>query len=359
MEVSKAVVLCAGAGTRLRPLTYSCPKPLLPVCNEPLLGHVVRALREADLRRIALVVSPDSSALRHYAGDGWRWGVELHYVAQPEALGLAHALAHARDFAGDDPFIMYLSDNLFEHGLTDFVATFRTAAPDAQIMLKPVDDARQFGVAVLAEGRVVDLIEKPASPPSNLAITGLYAFQPSIFESVAQIGPSGRGEYEITDAIKHCLDHGGTVLPYVTDGFWEDTGSPEALLRANRKLLGRAGLAVEGSVQSCTIQDRVGIGEGTMVTGCELVGPSIIGERCRVADSVIGPHVAIGDDCTVVGSRLQNCIVLPGCRLEGIRGGLADSVLAEQVQVESRPNASYGLRLLVGARSYVRVEQEP
>ena len=356
-DVTKAVVLCAGEGTRLRPLTFSKPKHLLPVAGRPLLGHVLAGLADAGLREVALVVGHHPEAVQRYVGDGEQWGVEATYVTQEKPLGLGDAIMRAREFVGNDHFVVYLGDNLLEKGITGFVDDFRVDGMQAALLLKEVEDARSFGVAVLdAQQRVLRLVEKPADPPSNLAILGVYAFAPIIFDAINSIEPSARGELEITDAIQYLVEHDGLVSARVIDGFWEDAGEPLALLRANQRFLDLdVGLTLGSLSPDCRVEGQVGIGKGTRLSKCKLIGPVRIGRNCVIERSVIGPYVSLGDGCEIMDSRLADSVIQDNCRISRLPGGLESSVLGENVQIVGGEPVSGPLRMILGDMAQIRM----
>ncbi|MEI6504170.1 MAG: glucose-1-phosphate thymidylyltransferase, partial [Armatimonadota bacterium] len=323
-EVVKAVVLCAGEGTRLRPLTFSKPKHLLPVAGRPLLGHVLAALADAGLREVALVVGHRPEAVQRYVGDGGQWGIQATYVTQEKPLGLGDAIMRAREFVGKDRFVVYLGDNLLENGITEFVDEFRGGDMQAALLLKEVADPRTLGVAVLDDQqRVLRLVEKPADPPSNLAILGVYAFDPIIFDAIDSIEPSARGELELTDAIQYLVEHGSAVSARVIEGFWEDAGEPLALLRANRRYLDLCVGQIQGSLSAdCQVEGQVVVGKGTRITGCRLIGPVLIGRNCVIERSVIGPYVSLGDGSEITDSRIEDSLIQDNCRISRLPAGL-------------------------------------
>ncbi|MEN6545499.1 MAG: glucose-1-phosphate thymidylyltransferase [Armatimonadia bacterium] len=353
----KAIVLCAGEGTRLRPLTFSKPKHLLPVAGRPLLGHVLWSLAEAGLREVGLVVGHHPEAVQRYVGDGELWGLTATYITQEQPLGLGHAVKQTRDFVGDNPFIVYLGDNLLENGINDFVQDFQQHRPDAALLLKAVPDPRRYGVAVLDDQqRVVRLVEKPADPPSNLAIVGVYAFQSAIFDAIDHIQPSARGELEITDAIQYLVDHGRTVRARIMQGFWEDAGEPRSLLVANRRYLDRLEHLIQGKLGSeCTIEGTACIGKGTRITGSKLRGPCLIGRNCVIERSTIGPYASIGDGCVITDSHIEDSVIQDDCQISQLPAGLKGSVLGEKVQITGGAPMTGPLTMILGDMAQIRM----
>jgi glucose-1-phosphate thymidylyltransferase len=354
--LKKAVVLCAGEGTRLRPLTFSRPKHLLPVAGRPLLGWALDALAEVGVEQVALVVGHRPEAIQRYVGDGSAWGLRACYVTQEKPLGLAHAVACARDFVGDDEFLLYLGDNLLESGVGKLVSAYLERRPAAALFVKEVEDPRAYGVAVTQGDRVASVEEKPEHPPSNLAIVGAYVFSPAIMQAIRETPPSPRGEYEITDAIKRLIGGPGGVIAVPVEGFWEDAGRPAELLRANRLYLDRMKPEVAGHINAHSrVEGPVRVGRGTRVINCTLLGPCLVGENCLLSDSVIGPYVSIDSGTHVTDSRVENCIVQQDCKIHHLQGGLRDSVLGTQVEVLGREGGSQNpLSLLLGDLSSIR-----
>ena len=354
--LKKAVVLCAGEGTRLRPLTFSRPKHLLPVAGRPLLGWALASLAEAGIEQIGLVVGHRPEAIQRYVGDGSSWGMEATYLNQDKPLGLGHAVNAARDFIAGDNFLLYLGDNLLEHGVKALVAGFAERQPAALLSVKEVADPRAYGVAVLEGHRVLSLVEKPEIPPSSWAIVGAYAFQPQILEAIAATPPSARGEYEITDAIQRLIAEGHAVRACPVEGFWEDAGRPTELLKANQLYLDRMTPENHGQPEGHNVfEGAVSIGAGSRVSGCRFVGPCLIQDNCVLQDSTIGPYVSIGSGCDVLDSRVENCIIQHDCRIHHLSAGLLDSVLGNDVEVVAAETGSeVPLRLLLGDMSHIR-----
>ncbi len=349
MAVRKAIILCAGEGTRLRPLSFSVPKHLMSVAGQPLLGWILEALSEAGIEQVGLITPPQEEAIREFVSDGSAWGLSATYLVQPKPLGLAHAVKCARDFLGDDPFLMYLGDNALEQSLGEFISEFERSEADAMVLVKQVDDPREYGVVEMRDGQVAGLVEKPADPPSNLAIVGVYVFQPSILEAIDRIAPSARGEYEITDAIQQLLDNGGKVMAHELTGFWEDAAAPPDLLRINRFYLDRLDLAVHGVInEASSIDGAIGMGVGSQVTSCVLSGPCLVGKDSILANSEIGPSVSIGNNCQIISAKLRNCIIEDGTHIENFPGGLVDSVIGRRVFLRGDGCCSQPTRVIVG-----------
>ena len=348
----KAVVLCGGEGTRLRPFTYTQAKHLLPVAGRPVVEHALNAVREAGIRDVAIVVSPSvEGQFRERLGDGSRLRLQVSYVIQPEPKGLAHAVLCAEAYVGDDPFLVYLGDNLLQRGVTGVVDLFRSQKPAAVVTLRQVEDPRRFGVAVIANGELVRLVEKPQDPPSDLAIVGAYAFTPHLFQAAREVKPSFRGELELTDCLQWLVDHGHRVLPYRVEGWWQDVGRPTDLLVASRLLLAQVERRVEGEVDTAsTMEGPVVIERGAQVVGSRLIGPAVIGEKAVVERSTVGPHVAIGAQAEVRMAEIADSILMDGARVEGI--ALEGSVLGRRARVEARKAEA---QLWVGDDAEVRI----
>ena len=276
----KGLILSGGKGTRLRPLTYTSAKQLVPVANKPVLFYGIEAIAEAGIRDIGIVVGDTHAEIRAAVGDGSRWGVRVEYIEQDAPRGLAHAVKISRDYIGDEPFVMYLGDNLLNKGITQFVRDFESQKPAAQILLTRVPDPQMFGVAQLENGKVVRLVEKPKEPIGDLALVGVYMFGPDVFESVNRIKPSFRNELEITDAIQDLIDRGLVVRPYIVDGWWKDTGKLEDMLEANRLILETFDRRIDGAVDAeSRIEGKVVIEKGAIVERSVIRGPAIIGQR--------------------------------------------------------------------------------
>jgi glucose-1-phosphate thymidylyltransferase len=355
----RALILSGGEGSRLRPITYTSAKQLIPIAGEPILFRAIRAIRDAGISEIGIVVGATADEVRSAVGDGSRWGARITYIDQDAPLGLAHAVLTAREFVAGEPFLMYLGDNVLLEGLTRFVDEFERTRPNAQIFLARVPEPERFGVAVLDGERVVRLVEKPSEHISDLALVGVYLFDDTIVEAAQTLRPSWRGELEITEAIQWLIDHDRVVRAEMVSGWWKDTGKPDDLLEANRILLDAEVPRIEGEIdESSSIEGSIVVQPGAKVVGSHIVGPSVIGEGSLVEDSRIGPWASIGEGCTVVGSAIEDSIVLQGCTIRDV-GGLAESILGKHVEVRHAVRRDGKHRLIVGIisdRSRVEVD---
>jgi glucose-1-phosphate thymidylyltransferase len=350
----KALVLAGGRGTRLRPITNTIAKQLLPVANKPILFYVLDQIVEAGIKDICVIVSPETSAsVREAVGDGSRWKARITPLLQSEPLGLAHAVTTARGFLRDVPFLMFLGDNLIQGGVKDFVQQFNSSQPDALILLKEVPDARLFGVAELnGRGEVVHLVEKPKEPKTNLALVGIYLFTPEIHRAISEIKPSQRGELEITDAIQRLLDTKRTVRSHILTGWWLDTGKKDDLLEANRVVLDTVvRRKIRGQVDANSrVVGRVEIGEGTRIENSTIRGPVSIGEECLIRNSFVGPFTSIGSATTVEDSSIEHSVILENGRISQI-ARLEDSLLGKGVALRKADDRFRAVRLFVGCDS--------
>ncbi|MBO9542054.1 glucose-1-phosphate thymidylyltransferase [bacterium] len=349
----KGLILSGGKGTRLRPITHTAAKQLVPVANKPILFYAIEAMKAAKIEDIGIIIGETGAEVRAAVGDGSRWGVKITYIPQEAPLGLAHAVKISEEFMAGEPFVMYLGDNLIRGGITSFVDEFKTKRPDAQILLAKVPNPNQFGVAVLNEhGAVISLEEKPKVPKTDLALVGVYLFSPKIFPAVNAIQPSARGELEITDAIQYLIDHDMQVLPHVISGWWKDTGKLLDMLEANRIMLDDLKSDVQGElVGNCQIQGRVVIAPGARLENCVVRGPAIIGEGCRLTNTFVGPYTSIDENVTITNAEIEHSIILSGSSILDINGRIVDSLLGKNVEVtrgELKPKA---YRLMVGDNS--------
>jgi glucose-1-phosphate thymidylyltransferase len=361
----KALVLAGGSGTRLRPISHTGAKQLVPVAGRPILFHGLDQVAAAGITEVGIVVGETADDIVAAVGDGSAWGLSVTYLRQEAPLGLAHAVLIARDFLGDDDFVMYLGDNLLEEGIAGCIRRFEAARehrlaldpdrePVAQILLARVPDPGRFGVAVLGErGEVVGLVEKPVEPPSDLALVGVYLFDRHIHEAVRAITPSKRGELEITDAIQWLIDEGHHVAHDVLEGWWIDTGKLTPLLEANRLLLEKVEARNDGSVDDASVvEGRVVIEEGAEIVASIVRGPAVIGAGTKIVRSYIGPFTAIERGCTVVDSEVEHSILLAGGRLEDA-GRLIDSLVGRDAVVTRSQRRPTATRLMVGDHSHV------
>ncbi|WP_234507303.1 MULTISPECIES: glucose-1-phosphate thymidylyltransferase [Thermus] len=346
----KGLILAAGRGTRLRPLTHTRPKPVIRVAGRPIIHYAVENLREAGIEEIGVVVSPETEKDIREALTGYG----VRYVLQEEPQGLAHAVAVARDFLGDSPFVLYLGDNLFQKGIRPFVAAFREGV-SAVIALVRVEDPRQFGVAVLRGNRVVRLLEKPQEPPSDLAVAGVYVFTPEVLEVIQDLKPSARGEYEITDAIQGLIDRGREVVGVEVLGWWKDTGRPKDLLDANRLLLEELSPRVEGEVEASELTGRVVVEKGAKVVRSTVIGPAFIGEGAVVEGAYVGPFTSLGPGARVVRSEVEYSILEDHAALEDVALRLQESILGVGAKVQSRNGLPRAHRLILGDLSQVEL----
>ncbi|RMG26306.1 MAG: glucose-1-phosphate thymidylyltransferase [Armatimonadetes bacterium] len=351
----KALILAGGKGTRLRPITYSIAKQLVPVANKPVIEYGIEAIRETGIEEFGFIVGDAEADIRAALGDGSRWNARFTYIRQEAPLGLAHAVATAREFLGESRFIVFLGDNLVKGGITELVDEFRHGSADASILLCEVPNPQEFGVAEIEGERVVRLVEKPKEPKSNFALVGVYLFTPKIFEAIEGLQPSFRGEYEITDAIQGLIDRGCDVRFRIVTGWWKDTGTVEAMLDANRLLLSDLVPDCKGVVRESQIEGAVQIGEGSLIERSTIRGPVVLGAGCVVRDAFVGPFTSIADDCTIEGSELEYSIVMHGSSLLHLAHRVSGSLIGRGVVVESRAGAPRVTRLVLGDHSSVQL----
>lgn len=354
MDYLKGLILSGGAGTRLRPITHTSAKQLVPVANKPVLFYGIEALVEAGVTEIGIVIAPQTGdEIREAVGDGSKLGAQVTYIPQAEPLGLAHAVLTAEEFIGDNPFVMYLGDNLLRDGITGLVEAFRRNEPDALILLTQVLDPQHYGVAELDGERIVRLVEKPVDPPSDLALVGVYMFTPEVFAAAKAIEPSARGELEITDTIQHLIDTGHTVEQHRVKGWWKDTGQLADMLEANRLVLEDIEPHIDGEVIDCKVEGRVVVEAGARLERCSVRGPAVIGSGSRISDSYVGPYTAIGSDCVVIGSEIEHSILLQGASVCHLPSRMEASLLGRNVRISRAEGLPKTLRMLVGDRSEI------
>jgi len=353
----KGLILSGGKGTRLRPLTFTQAKQLVPVANKPVLFYGIEALAEAGIKEIGIVVGETKQEIKDAAGSGDRWGLRLTYIEQDEPLGLAHAVMIAEPFLGRDSFVMYLGDNLLKSGILSLVREFEARKPNALILLTEVPNPQMFGVAELSNGRVVRLVEKPKEPKSNLALVGVYMFDSHIFEAVHAIKPSRRNELEITDAIQYLVERGYEVQPHLVSGWWKDTGRLEDILEANCLILETIETRIEGEVDEASrISGKVILEPGVKVRASTIRGPAIIGAGTEIAESYIGPFTAIQKNCRILRTEVEHSIILEGSEILDVGSRIDQSLIGREVRIYKCPPQPVAYRFMVGDKSEIGIK---
>ena len=349
----KGLILSGGRGTRLRPITYTSAKQLVPVANKPILFYGIEALAASGISEIGIVVGDTHQEIRDAVGDGSPWGVRVAYIQQEAPLGLAHAVLTAEPFIGTDSFCMYLGDNLILEKLAPLVERFRADKPNSQILLAHVPDPTQFGVAELRGDKVVRLVEKPKVPPSDLALVGVYMFDATIFQAAKAIKPSGRGELEITDAIQWLIDTGHTVRPHVISGWWKDTGKLEDMLEANRIILDTLVPRNEGTVTDSELLGKVVVEAGARIVRSTVRGPAIVGKGAVIENAYVGPFTSIGDGVIVRESEVEHSILLEGSRIVDVGGRIESSLIGRNAAIYRTQTKPRSFTFMLGDRSEV------
>jgi glucose-1-phosphate thymidylyltransferase len=352
----RGLILSGGKGTRLRPLTHTSAKQLVPVANKPVLFYGIEAMAAAGIEEVGIIIAPETGdEIRAAAGDGSVFGVAITYIEQDAPLGLAHAVLTAEDYLRGEPFVMYLGDNLLRDGITRLVDTFRADAPDALILLTPVPDPEHYGVAELDDGRVSRLVEKPAEPKTDLALVGVYMFTPAIFDAARSIEPSARGELEITDAIQALVDGGSRVDPHIVHGWWKDTGQVQDMLEANRLILDDLEEHSHGEVVDSRVEGRVAIEAGARLERSTVRGPAVIGAGAHVRDAYIGPYTALGENVTIDRAELEHSIVLAGSTVRDLEYRIEASLIGKDVTIGRGPSLPKAYRFVVGDSSEISI----
>lgn len=353
----KGLILSGGKGTRLRPITHTSAKQLVPVANKPVLFYGIDAMAAAGIEQIGIIIAPETGdEIRAAVGDGSRFGVAVTYVEQDRPGGLAHASLTAEAYLDGDPFVMYLGDNLLQGGITELVESFRASEPDALILLTPVDDPENYGVAELdGDNRVKRLVEKPPEPATNLALVGVYMFTAGIHDAARAIEPSPRGELEITDAIQYLVDDGKRVEPHIVRGWWKDTGRLDDMLEANRLVLDRIEPRIEGELVDSQCDGRVVVERGAVLERTTVRGPAIIGAGARITDAYIGPYTAIGEGCVISSAEVEHSILLEGSKVENLEGRMESSLLGRNVTIARGVRQPRAYRFMVGDNSEIGI----
>src|SRR4051794_38141859 len=353
----KGLILSGGKGTRLRPLTHTSAKQLVPVANKPVLFYGIEAMAQAGIEEVGIIIAPETGAeIREAAGDGSRFGIRIEYIEQDAPLGLAHAVLTAEPYLGDSPFVMYLGDNLLRNGIVALVDEFRRDQPDALILLTPVSDPQNYGVAELdGDRRVARLVEKPEEPKSDLALVGVYMFTPAIFEAARSIEPAWRNELEITDAIQTLVDRGLRVDPHIVRGWWKDTGQVQDMLDANRLILDDLDERIDGELIDSRVEGRVVVEAGARLERASVRGPAIIGKGTTVTDAYIGPYSAIGEDVVIENAEIEHSIVLSGSSVRGLEGRIEASLIGRNVNIGRSPALPKAYRFVVGDNAEIAI----
>ena len=352
----KGLILSGGRGTRLRPLTFTSAKQLVPVANKPVLFYGIETLAAAGVRELGIVVGDTQAEIEAAVGDGSAWGVDVTYIPQDAPRGLAHAVLIAEDFIGREPFVMYLGDNLLAKGIVPFVEEFAATRPAAQILLTPVPHPERYGVAETDGDRVVRLVEKPKTPKSNLALVGVYMFGPEVFDAVKRITPSIRNELEITDAIQDLIDRGLDVRKHIVDGWWKDTGHLEDMLEANRLILDTFERRIDGEVDDASsVEGKVVVEAGAAIVNSTVRGPAIIGTNAQIRDAYVGPFTSIMRDVEIRASEIEHSIVMEGSRLTDLGTRVTDSLIGRNVTIARQTSKPAALRFMLGDRSEVGI----
>ena len=355
----KALILSGGKGTRLRPLTYTGAKQLVPVANKPILWYGIESIVAAGITDIGIIISPETGEeIRQTTGNGEQFGAKITYIRQDQPAGLAHAVKTAQSFLGDSPFIMYLGDNLIEDDLSPFLDSFHQQSLDALILLRKVSNPSAFGVAKVDEtGKVLYLVEKPKEPPSNLALVGIYFFAPTIHQAIASIQPSARGELEITDAIQELINQNKAVEANKLLGWWLDTGKKDDLLEANRIILDTSlEIALQGEIDpNSQVIGRVQIGQGSKIINSTIRGPVIIGENCHIENCFIGPYSSVANGVKLIDADIEHSVILKDATIIGIHQRIVDSVIGRRAKLEIAPQRPKALRFMIGDDSHVEL----
>ncbi|MFH1850793.1 MAG: glucose-1-phosphate thymidylyltransferase [Candidatus Neomarinimicrobiota bacterium] len=350
----KALITAGGHGTRLRPITHTQNKHLIPIANKLMLDYALEYVAEAGIREAGIVINAGDTSIRDAFGNGDKYGLNLTYIPQSAPLGLAHVVKIAQDFIGDEPFIFYLGDNILVGGVQSYIESFKSNHSNCHLVLSRVQDPNRFGVAELSGDRIIGIEEKPQAPKSDLAVTGIYIYDKSIFEAVNNIQPSARGELEISDAHQYLLDHGKAVSYSVITGWWKDTGKPSDLLEANRLVLDNIQPRQLGRVDATSeLSGAVSIGRNTRVINSRVRGPVIIGENVELKDAYIGPYTAIGDGCKIINSEIEFTIMLENCTVKEVKGRIDSSLIGTDVEIIQAERKPHSHRFILGDQSRV------
>ncbi len=352
----KGLILSGGFGTRLRPLTYTSAKQLIPVANKPIIFYGIESLVNTGINELGIVVGETAEEVKRTVGDGSRWNIRIEYIYQPAPLGLAHAIKISADFLKDEPFVMYLGDNILKEGVNDFIEKFKKNQPDALILLTEVNNPQDFGVAVVDEkGRVKKLIEKPKEPPSNLALVGVYLFNKNIFTAIKHIKPSWRNELEITDAIQWLLDNGFHILSDRVKGWWKDTGKPEDIIEANLLILEDIEPVNQGVIIDSTTNGRLRIGNGTRIEKSVVRGPAVIGNGVIIKNAFVGPFTSIGDNVIIENSEVECSVIMEGAQIKKINKRIDRSIIGKNVVITQTTTSPRSHRFYLGDQSFVEI----
>ncbi|MFQ6606202.1 MAG: glucose-1-phosphate thymidylyltransferase [Fidelibacterota bacterium] len=353
----KALITAGGHGTRLRPITHTQNKHLIPIANKLMLAYALEYVQASGITEVGIVINAGDETIRETFGDGTNLGLHLTYIPQEAPLGLAHVVKIAEPFIGSEPFVFYLGDNILVGGIAQFIKDFNQNGADCHLVLSKVPDPNRFGVAEIQEGRILSIEEKPTQPKSDLAVTGIYLYTPVIFEAVNNINPSPRGELEISDAHQYLLDHGYTVTYSEITGWWKDTGKPSDLLEANRLVLDNLKEERQAAVvENSTLAGRVSLGPGSQIIDTNIRGPVIIGNNTRLEKAYVGPYTSIGDDCVIRNSEVEFSIIMERCEILDIQKRIEASLLGADVQIRRSARKPLSHRFMVGDQSRVEID---